>query len=130
MLAEGWPAIRQSGRVNSTVEVLPLVPVTAAIVSGKGWKNFAAIRANLRRGSAAAEGTAPSRGAAGADRLGNEILAVEPLPPERAEPGAGCDLAVVGGEAGDGLALATAGQRAQGHQGAGVSAGGGSSADG
>ena len=40
MLADGWPAIRQSWRVSSTFEVLPLVPVTATIVSGKGWKNL------------------------------------------------------------------------------------------
>ena len=40
------PAMRQSCRVNSTVEVLPLVPVTAAVISGKGAKNLAARRAN------------------------------------------------------------------------------------
>ena len=55
MLADGWPAIRQSWRTSSTFEVLPLVPVTATIVSGKGWKNFAASRANARRGSAAGD---------------------------------------------------------------------------
>ncbi len=32
--AERWPAIRHSWRVISTVEVLPLVPVTATTVSG------------------------------------------------------------------------------------------------
>ena len=32
--AERWPAIRQSCRVISTVEVFPLVPVTATTVSG------------------------------------------------------------------------------------------------
>ena len=41
MLADGWPAIRQSWRISSTVEVLPLVPVTATIVSGKGCEEFA-----------------------------------------------------------------------------------------
>ncbi len=34
ILADFSPAIRQSWRVSSTVEVLPLVPVTATTVSG------------------------------------------------------------------------------------------------
>ena len=34
--AERWPDIRQICRVISTVEVLPLVPVTATTVSGNG----------------------------------------------------------------------------------------------
>ena len=34
--AERWPDMRQIWRVISTVEVLPLVPVTATTVSGKG----------------------------------------------------------------------------------------------
>src|SRR3546814_5920476 len=37
--------------VSSTVEVLPLVPVTATTVFGKGAKNFAASWANSRRRS-------------------------------------------------------------------------------
>src|ERR1700684_1389397 len=58
--AAWWPAIRHSWRVSSTLEVLPLVPVTATTVSGKGWKNLAASLANSRRGSSAATWTAPS----------------------------------------------------------------------
>ena len=42
MLADGCPAIRHNWRVSSTLEVLPLVPVTATIVFGKGWKKRAA----------------------------------------------------------------------------------------
>ena len=34
--AERWPDMRQIWRVISTVEVLPLVPVTATTVSGNG----------------------------------------------------------------------------------------------
>ena len=34
--AERWPDIRQIYRVISTVEVLPLVPVTATTFSGNG----------------------------------------------------------------------------------------------
>ena len=34
--AERWPDMRQICRVISTVEVLPLVPVTATTVSGYG----------------------------------------------------------------------------------------------
>ena len=72
------PAIRHNCRVSSTLDVLPLVPVTATTVSGKGSKNFAASRANSRRGSSAATWAAPStatlrpghhRHRAGADRL-------------------------------------------------------------
>ena len=44
------PHMRQSWRVISTVEVLPLVPVTATTVSGTGRKNCAASRAKARRG--------------------------------------------------------------------------------
>ena len=59
------PAMRQSWRVISTVEVLPLVPVTATAVSGNGAKNCAASRAKARRGSASAIWTAPSTVASG-----------------------------------------------------------------
>ena len=37
--AARWPAMRQIWRVISATEVLPLVPVTATIVSGTGVKN-------------------------------------------------------------------------------------------
>ena len=54
------PRIRQSWRVISTVEVLPLVPVTATAVAGKGAKKRAASRANFSRGFASTMWTAPS----------------------------------------------------------------------
>ena len=60
MDAAGWPVMRQSWRVISTVEVLPFVPVTATQISGNGWKNFAANSAKLRRGSSLEMWTAPS----------------------------------------------------------------------
>ena len=44
------PAMRHNWRVISTVEVLPLVPVTATMVSGTGVKNRAASWAKARRG--------------------------------------------------------------------------------
>ncbi len=53
MLAARMPASRHSCRVSSTVEVLPLVPVTATVTSGNGAKNLAAMSANSRRGSGA-----------------------------------------------------------------------------
>ena len=59
------PAMRQSWRVSSTVEVLPLVPVTATSVPGTGEKNGAARRANSRRGSTSAKCTAPATCASG-----------------------------------------------------------------
>ena len=46
--------------MSSTVEVLPLVPVTAAVTSGNGAKNFAASCANNWRGLSSASRTAPS----------------------------------------------------------------------
>ena len=114
MLADGCPAIRHSWRTSSTFEVLPLVPVTATIVSGSGAKNFAASRAKARRGSGSAIWTAPSTFASGLatiatapwrDGVGDIILAVEAAPPEGAEHGARRDLAVVDGEAGDRAAV-------------------------
>ena len=52
--AETCPAMRHNCRVNSAVEVLPLVPVTATVVAGNGAKNFAASAAKRRRGSLSA----------------------------------------------------------------------------
>ena len=48
------PAMRQIWRTISTVEVLPLVPVTATTHSGTGVKKAAARRAKAWRGSSAA----------------------------------------------------------------------------
>ncbi len=45
------PAMRQICRVISTVEVLPLVPVTATTVSGTGGRTARRARAKARRGS-------------------------------------------------------------------------------
>ena len=59
------PAIRHNWRVISTVEVLPLVPVTATMVSGTGTKNRAANRAKARRGSGSAIWIAPFTTASG-----------------------------------------------------------------
>ena len=88
MLAERCPAIRQSWRTSSTVEVLPLVPVTATIVSGKGWKNLAASRAKARRGSGSAMWTAPSTSVSGRDdhrdRAGETASGMKSSPLNRA----------------------------------------------
>ncbi len=59
------PAIRHSWRTSSTVEVLPLVPVTATTSCGNGAKNFAASRANALRGSPSAMCAAPVTRASG-----------------------------------------------------------------
>src|SRR5690606_5671764 len=63
--AERWPHIRQICRVISTVDVLPLVPVTATTVSGTGRKNCAARRAKARRGCGSGRCTAPVTAASG-----------------------------------------------------------------
>jgi hypothetical protein len=57
--------MRHSWRVISTVEVLPLVPVTATQVAGNLWKKRAAICAKARRGLASAMWTAPATCASG-----------------------------------------------------------------
>src|SRR6516162_5190568 len=49
MLAERCPSRTQICRVNAATEVLPLVPVTAAIVAGWRGKNLDAIEARARR---------------------------------------------------------------------------------
>ena len=65
ILAARSPAMRQIWRVISTVEVLPLVPVTATMVAGTGLKNPAANCAKARRGSAFLMWSAPSTRASG-----------------------------------------------------------------
>ncbi len=50
MLAEAWPRLCQICRVKAATDVLPLVPVTAAIVAGCFGKNLAAASASARRG--------------------------------------------------------------------------------
>src|SRR5262249_33627311 len=68
MLAALWPSADQICRVNAATEVLPLVPVTAAIVPGWREKNLAAARPSARRTlgtctSATPSGTAIARSA-------------------------------------------------------------------
>ena len=126
MLADGCPAIRQSCRVSSTVEVLPLVPVTATSVSGNGAKKLrgepgefavaARPPAMWTAPSTFASGRATTAIAPGRHRVGDEILAVETRARESPEHRAGRDLAMIDGEAGDALLLVTAGQRAEAHQ--------------
>ena len=48
MLAARWPSAAQICRVKAATEVLPLVPVTAAMVAGWRGKNFAALKARNR----------------------------------------------------------------------------------
>ena len=47
MLAASWPSAAQICRVNAATEVLPLVPVTAAIVFG--WRAMEARRRERER---------------------------------------------------------------------------------
>src|ERR1700746_1137486 len=66
MLAAAWPSAVQIWRVNAATDVLPLVPVTAAITSGWREKNFAAVSASARRASATlTNATASGSGVAG-----------------------------------------------------------------
>src|SRR5262245_18964586 len=50
MLADSWPRLCQICRVKAATDVLPLVPVTAAMVCGCRGKNLAAASASARRG--------------------------------------------------------------------------------
>src|SRR5215813_7532625 len=66
MLAAAWPSAVQIWRVNAATDVLPLLPVTAAITSGWREKNFAAASASARRASATLmKATASGSGVAG-----------------------------------------------------------------
>jgi hypothetical protein len=103
--------MRQSWRVSSTVEVLPLVPVTATQTSGKGAKKRAASRANRRRGFGVRDmhraldlrlRAAPRPRRARRDGLRDEILAIDPRSLERAEDASLRHLAVVDRKAGHG----------------------------
>src|SRR3954454_5023692 len=49
MLAAAWPSCCQIWRVKAATDVLPLVPVTAAMVVGCRGKNLAAAGASARR---------------------------------------------------------------------------------
>src|SRR5262245_27608187 len=66
MLAAAWPSAVQIWRVNAATDVLPLVPVTAAITRGWREKNFAAVSAKARRASSTLMKATPSgRGVTG-----------------------------------------------------------------
>ena len=60
MLAAAWPSADQIWRVNAATDVLPLVPVTAAITCGWREKNFAAVSAKARRASSTLMNATPS----------------------------------------------------------------------
>src|SRR5262249_10322050 len=60
MLAAAWPSADQISRVNAATDVLPLVPVTAAITCGWREKNFAAVSAKARRASSTLMNATPS----------------------------------------------------------------------
>ena len=72
MLAACNPSALQICRVKAATEVLPLVPVTAAMVPGWRGKNFAAASASARRalltGTKATVGGQPVRALLGGDR--------------------------------------------------------------
>ena len=108
------PAEAQSWRMNSTVLVLPLVPVTATTVFGCGPARKAAICASARRGSASmisGRGGTPAgqvrvgrrqhRHGAACHRLGDERPAIDPRARQGGEQVARRDVAAVGGHAGD-----------------------------
>ena len=104
MLAARSPAMRQIWRVISTVEVLPLVPVTATIWSGTGVKKRAASVAKARRGSRVGDvdgafdlcfGPRDEWQPRRFDRRGNEILAIDLRALKRPEDSSGSDLAIV-----------------------------------
>ena len=113
MLADGCPAIRQSWRVSSTVEVLPLVPVTATMVFGKRREElrrepgeFAArlvggdVDRALDLRLAAGRRPRPRRRATASAMKSSPL---KRAPAKGAEHRAGRDLAMIDGEAGDAL---------------------------
>ncbi len=110
----------------STVEVLPLVPVTATVVSGKGAKYRAArpAKRSARLGvgdvgahpRTCASGRATTATAPAGDRGRDEILAVDPRALQRRRTRARGDFAVIDREAGDDCVLRSTGQCAQLHR--------------
>ena len=106
------PSAAQICRVKAATEVLPLVPVTAAMVAGWRGKNFAAASASARRALATCTKAtlpgSPSRPLLGGDRhragrrrLLGEMRAVGLGAGDGDEQEARLDLAAVGGNAGD-----------------------------
>ena len=68
MLAACSPSAAQIWRVKAATDVLPLVPVTAAITSGWRGKNFAAASASARRASPTLTKATPSGSGSGGTR--------------------------------------------------------------
>src|SRR5262249_5041857 len=118
MLAAAWPSAVQIWRVNAATDVLPLVPVTAAIICGWREKNFAAVSAKARRASATLMNATPSGsgvaggrsammaaahrgGAAAGERVRDEVERLFLRPRPRHEQIARLDGAAVGVDAGE-----------------------------
>src|SRR5712671_5175125 len=76
MLAAFAPSAAQIWRVKAATEVLPLVPVTAAITCGWRGKNFAAASAKARRASPTRMKATPSGSGTGGTR--SAIMAAAP----------------------------------------------------
>ena len=112
MLAACRPSAAQICRVKAATEVLPLVPVTAAMVPGWRGKKFAAASASARRafvdrhegdavGQALRALLGGNRHRAGGDRGAGEMRAVGLGAGNGDEQIARLDLAAVGGNAGE-----------------------------
>ncbi len=112
MLAACNPSALQIWRVKAATEVLPLVPVTAAMVPGWRGKNFAAATASARRalldrhegdsrGQTVGALLGRDRHCAGRRRGAREMRAVGLGAGDGDEQKAGFDLAAVGGNAGN-----------------------------
>src|SRR5260370_1178268 len=108
MLAASPPSAAQIWRVKAATEVLPLVPVTAAIVAGwRGWKRAAASASARRTLSARTNATSSCsfsapRSAGGQGEPGDKTQqrrdAGNDLPSRRRRIPAGCRVAVrIGG---------------------------------
>ncbi len=111
MLAACLPSAAQIWRVKAATDVLPLVPVTAAIISGWRGKNFAAASASARRALPTLMKATPSgsgiggtrsamiAAAPGRQRLADETQAVVLGAGDRDEQVARPDGAAVGADA-------------------------------
>ena len=112
MLAACAPSAAQIWRVKAATEVLPLVPVTAAMACGWCGKNRAAASASARRalatcmkampaGSGAGHALRHHRGRAGGNRLRHKAQAVVLGACHRDKQVARFDRAAVGADAGE-----------------------------
>ena len=116
-LAAGWPSAVQISRVKCATEVLPFVPVTAAIVRGCRPWNRAASSARRRCGFGSTTiatrrrvlGIERQRGgivgqdrdSAARDRLAGKGAAIAARAAQRGEQKTGLDLARIGGDPGN-----------------------------